>query len=111
MNLYLFLALAQFTFVFLKAFQQRNVTWNNFTLVIPTSFAMAACEVYLVYNVAQAGWSFAVVMAVGFASGIGAVSAMALHNSIYKENGLLHDHYQRLAEAARERVRKLLGRR
>lgn len=83
MILYLSLAAASFAFVFLKAFQQRNVQADNFIAVIPVSIMMAAMEVYTVAQVAATGWQPLVVLAVGLASGTGAICAMLLHRRIF----------------------------
>lgn len=81
--LYLALAGASFLFVFLKAFQQRNVAFDNFVAVIPVSLLMASVEVFTVTKVAAAGWSVGIVLAIGLASGSGAVAAMLLHRRIF----------------------------
>lgn len=83
MTLYLALAAASFVFVFLKAFQQRNVAFDHFAAVIPTSIGMAAMEVFVVAKVAATGWSMGVVLAVGLASGSGAMLAMAAHRKFF----------------------------
>lgn len=84
--IYALLAAAQFAFVFLKAFQQRNVAFDNFIAVIPVSLLMAATEVFVVVQVATAGWNLGVVLSVGLASGFGAVSAMVLHRRIFPKD-------------------------
>ena len=77
--LYLSMAVASFIFVFLKAFQQRNVAFDNYLPVIPVSLGMASVEVYVIANIAQTGWSLYSVAAIGLASGSGALVAMLLH--------------------------------
>ena len=76
---------AMFCFVFLKAFQQRNVAFDKYLAVIPTSWLMFAAEAYVVVAIAQRGWDFAFVAAVGTCAGIGAVCAMFLHNQIFRK--------------------------
>lgn len=83
MTFYLALAAASFTFVFLKAFQQQSVVAKNYIAIIPTSLAMAATEVFVVANVAAGGWRIGTVVAVGLASGLGAIAAMILHARIF----------------------------
>lgn len=80
---YLALGLASFVFIFLKAFQQRNVAFNHYLAVIPTSLLMAVVEVFAVATIAAEGWSIGIVLAVGIASGTGAVTAMLTHNRIF----------------------------
>lgn len=70
---------ASFLFVGLKSAQQLNVVHDQYALVIPTSMLMAACEVYVVANVASAGWHWPLVLSVGFGSGLGCVASMLLH--------------------------------
>jgi hypothetical protein len=84
-TLYLLLAASQFTFVFLKAFQQRNVAFDNFIAVIPVSVLMAAIEVFVVVKVASTGWHPGIVLAIGLSAGVGAVSAMLLHRKMFPQ--------------------------
>lgn len=69
---------ASFIFIFLKAFQQLNVVHRQYLLVVPTSMAMSACEVAVIYLVAKQGWGWLVV-ATGLGGGLGCVAAMFLH--------------------------------
>lgn len=71
--------LAAFGFVALKSWQQLNVVHEIWWLIVPTSVAMAVCEVYVVANIARLGWDIPLVLAVGFGSGLGCISSMALH--------------------------------
>lgn len=72
---------SSFAFVFLKAFQQLSVVHHRTGWIIPTSMAMAACEVYVVANVARVGWGW-IVLAVGLGSGLGCLAAMSIHRRI-----------------------------
>lgn len=76
--------LATLVFVFLKAFQQRNVSFDNFGWVMPTSFLMAGCEVFVIANVAQTGFEIAIVLASGLGGGIGAVLGAKFHKKYVK---------------------------
>ena len=69
---------SSFLFVFLKAFQQLNVAFGKYLWVMPTSFAMAACEVFVIAAIAREGWGV-IVLVVGFGAGCGALLAMYLH--------------------------------
>jgi len=71
--------MASFLFIGLKAFQQRQVVHDEYMLIVPTSMLMAACEVFVVHNIAIKGWSFGLVFAVGLGSGLGCLSAMLVH--------------------------------
>ena len=74
---------ASFVFIFLKAFQQRNVAFNHDWWVLPTSLCMAAVEVYLIVEVAREGYGFGIWLAVGMGSGLGALAAMHLHRRLH----------------------------
>lgn len=70
---------ASFVFIFLKAFQQRSVAFDNYVWVVPTSLAMAATEVFVIANIATRGWHVGLVLTIGLGSGLGALGAMLLH--------------------------------
>jgi hypothetical protein len=76
---FLSVAAANFVFIGLKAFQQRNVIHDNYGLVVLTSNAMAFFEVYVVYTIAQHGIDIWLVLALGFGGGTGCLAAMLLH--------------------------------
>lgn len=85
MSLYLALAGASFLFVFLKAFQQRNVAFDNYVPVIPISIAMATVEVFTITKVAEQGFHLGAVLAIGLSSGAGAIAAMLLHKHLFRK--------------------------
>ena len=76
---FLAVAAANFVFIGLKAFQQRNVIHDNYGLVILTSNAMAFFEVYVVYTIAKHGVDLWLVLALGLGGGTGCLAAMLLH--------------------------------
>ena len=78
---------AMFAFVFLKAFQQRNVAFDHYWPVVPTSWLMFACEAYVVVAIARHGWSLSFVGFVGTAAGVGALLAMVLHKRVFGRKG------------------------
>ena len=80
--IYLVNFLASLVFIFLKAAQQRNVAFDNYAWVIPTSVLMAAVEVIVITNVARQGWHLPLVLSVGLGAGIGAVLAMLFHKKV-----------------------------
>ena len=83
--------LANFVFIFLKAFQQRNVAFLHYWWVVPTSLLMGVVEVGVVGYVAisaTAATSFfalwPLVVSVGIGGGLGAVASMWIHKTIFK---------------------------
>ena len=70
---------ASFMFVFLKAFQQRNVAFDHYFWVLPTSMCMAAAEVYVITVIAAKGYEILAVLGMGLGAGAGALLAMYLH--------------------------------
>ena len=80
-----------FIYIFVKAFQQRNVTWLKYSPVFPTSLSMAVTQVYIWRVVAMrtnAGDSFLqmwpIILVLAFAGGFGCISAMYLHKRYIK---------------------------
>jgi len=76
---------ACYLYVLLRAFQQRNVAFDNYGWVIPTSYGMAMLDVFIVAFVAHLGWSVSVVVANGTGGCLGAISAMWLHKRWVKK--------------------------
>lgn len=72
-------ALASFIFVFLKAFQQRNVAFDHYRWIIPISLLMALTEVYVIAIIIKVGYHLGTVIAIGLGSGTGALIAAILH--------------------------------
>jgi hypothetical protein len=70
---------ANFAFIFLKAFQQRNVMGAHYALIAVTSMFMAAVEVYVVWKIAHTGPTLETVFTLGAAGGSGACLATWLH--------------------------------
>ena len=75
---------ASFLFIFFKAFQQRNVAFDHYIAVIPTSLLMSITEVYVIINMVDKGYTISTIASVGFGAGIGAVFAMYVHNRMFK---------------------------
>jgi hypothetical protein len=75
-------ACATFVYVFLKAMQQLNVVHNSKFWVVPTSVGMEVCAVGIVLLVVRADTIWLGVSN-GLAGGLGALSAMWLHNYIH----------------------------
>lgn len=83
---YLVAGLAYFVFVFFKAFQQRNVAFLHYNMILPVSYALAGTEVFvyalITFSVIREGLSPALlwyVLAVGTGGGLGAMLGMKLH--------------------------------
>lgn len=68
-----------FVSVFFKAFQNRNYNFDNFKLVVPTSIAIAACELYLLSLLIRDGINIPFILVVGVGSGLGGMLAMKMH--------------------------------
>lgn len=85
MNSYLTLAAfaSSFAFIFLKAWQQLNVMHHQIWWIVPTSMAMATCEVFVVATAAQQGWGW-IVLPIGIGSGLGCLASMKLHRRLRK---------------------------
>lgn len=81
MHVYALAFSASFVFVGLKAAQQLNVVHDRYLLILPTSFLMAMCEVYVVSQAAMSGWGW-IVIPIGLGSGLGCLLAMYLHKKL-----------------------------
>lgn len=75
--------LANFAFIALKAFQQRNVMAAQYPAIVMTSYMLAATEVYVVWKIAHVGPTFPMVLTVGTAAGLGATLATLLHKKMF----------------------------
>ena len=82
--IYLLLFIANFFFIFLKAFQQRNVGGAHYFAIMPTSFALAATEVYIIVQVVAKGIDLWAMLALGVAGGLGSIAAVFFHRRIFK---------------------------
>lgn len=78
--------IASYAFIFLKAFQQRNVAFDNYLLIIPISLAMAFTEFYVFANFIEHGYSIWLVSIIGLGSGLGALTAALFHKKWFMKN-------------------------
>lgn len=82
------LFVANFVFIFLKAFQQRNVAYMHYLPVIPTSILMALTEVYVIATIAVQALSGSLgvedILAIALGGGIGCMASMWAHNRLFK---------------------------
>ena len=75
-----FLGCTTFIFIFLRAFQQKNVMKNKYMWMVPTSYGMGFCEVYIIASVATGGMElWAAALAMGTGGGVGSILATYLH--------------------------------
>lgn len=81
-HLFLGIFLANFGFIFLKAFQQLNVTKGHYGWVLPTSMTMALAEVFVIFSVASEGFTPTTVLSCGLGGGLGAMLSMFIHKRI-----------------------------
>ena len=72
--------LASFLFIGLKSWQQLNVFYRKYFLIIPTSLAMALAEVFIINQVVQIGYNIWLVIVIGLGSGLGCIVATYLHH-------------------------------
>ena len=86
MNAYVLLFCAHFAFVFLKAFQNRNVIFDRFWPIMPVSFGMSFMDVYVITSLAATGFNLGSVIALGSAGGAGAVLAMVVHKKAFSND-------------------------
>ncbi len=82
---------ASFVFIFLKAFQQRNVAFDHLSAIVPCSMLMAFAEFIVIGNVAVAAvldvpfiYKAGVVLVIGLGSGLGALIATIIHKRVMK---------------------------
>jgi hypothetical protein len=74
-----------YLYVLCRAFQQRNVAFDNYKWVIPVSYCMATIDVFIVAFIAHAGWTPLIVFANGTGAAAGAITAMWLHKRWVKK--------------------------
>jgi len=77
---YAICALIAFVSVFFKALQNRNYNFDNYVMILPTSWAIAVCELYLLSVLIKEGIDFWYMFVVGTGSGFGGMIAMAFHH-------------------------------
>ena len=75
--------IAMFIFVALKATQQRNVAFDHYWPVMPTSLLMAFTEVYVISVIVRVGYDVVTTLAIGFGAGLGALLAMWAHKKVF----------------------------
>lgn len=73
--------LAAFIHVFLRSFQQQNVIFNNYLLIIPISYGMFYIDTYITEQVATHG-ADAVWFACGTGGWLGCWTSMWIHRRV-----------------------------
>lgn len=77
----LFLGLNAFAYIFVKAFQQKNVIYNKYWWMIPCSWLMGLSEVYVIAAVAaDATWITG--LCIGTGGGIGCILSCKAHKGL-----------------------------
>lgn len=87
MSAYLAAAIVSFVGVFFKAFQQLNVVHHKILWIVPVSYVMAACEVFLIWQIAIAQ-NLWFLFPIGTGAGAGCILSMMLHKrlrALYEE--------------------------
>lgn len=87
MSAYMAAAIVSFVGVFFKAFQQLNVVHHKILWIVPVSYVMAACEVFLIWQIAIAQ-NLWLLFPIGTGAGLGCILSMMLHKrlrSLYEE--------------------------
>ena len=80
------LIIASFISIFVKAFQQRNVAFNNYISIPFFSFGMAFTEVYIIINIVELGASWGVIWRLSIGAILGCWTAMYLHNWLHNDD-------------------------
>lgn len=75
--------LASAIFLFIKSFQYRNVAFDRYGAIIPTSILMAFAEYYVIIRVVQEGLDPLLIGLVGLGAGLGSISATWFHKKFY----------------------------
>lgn len=70
-----------FVAIFLKGFQQQNVTAKRYGAIAVTSYLMAFADVALVGLVVRSGWDIAI--AYGTGGTLGMMVAVSMHTKIF----------------------------
>jgi hypothetical protein len=79
--IYLALFATTLVYVFLRAFQQKNVMHSKYLWMVPVSYGMGFCDVYIITSIAHGGHVLWIVaLAMGTGGTIGSISATYLHN-------------------------------
>ena len=80
--IYLAIFLITLFYVFLRAFQQKNVQHSKYMWMIPISYCMGFCDVYLIATIANMPTDYLLLAAAAMGTGgsIGSMTATYIHN-------------------------------
>lgn len=80
---YAFAFVASYVYIWAKATQQLQVVNFRYWRIMPMSFVMAACEVFIMVNVIRTADSFSglvlLALCIGTGAGLGCLTAMVLY--------------------------------
>ncbi len=82
--IYLTAFATSFLYIFLKCYQQLNVVHKQYLWVLPTSMAMAACEVFVIATTAKTGFGW-IALTIGLGAGLGCMTSMYLHGRLTRK--------------------------
>jgi len=82
---YLIAFATSFVYIALKATQQLNVVHKQYMWVLPTSMAMALCEVYVIATAAKTGFGW-LAFFIGLGAGLGCMTSMYFHGKLTKND-------------------------
>ena len=70
--------------VFLKSFQQQNVTHAKFWAIIPVSILMTISHNYIIDFISTYGRSWELDIVMGISAGLGSIAAVKLHRRVFQ---------------------------
>ena len=82
MMMNLLLGINSFAYIFLKAFQQKNVMHDKYWWMVPCSLAMGCAEVFVIVVVATSSATIVSGLSIGLGGGIGCIVACLAHKRI-----------------------------
>lgn len=71
--------IASMVFIFFKAFQQRNVAFEHYRWILPTSISMGLTEFYVIALIVKEGYNLPLVLTLGTGGGVGCLLATYAH--------------------------------
>ena len=77
--------LAATLYVFLRAFQTRNITEGRYGVTVPFSYAIDFVGFYIIAQIAEQGYDLALLVWIGTGSALGTLLAMAIHKKVFND--------------------------
>ncbi len=81
---YVGIGVVNFAYIFLKAFQQRNVAYSNYLSLYPTGLLLALCEAWVIDTIAAQGVILPLILALWLGGATGAHCSIILHKRIHR---------------------------